>query len=97
MIFDSKQLEDAAKRIRDNDWPSGVIAVENIEVSAAQLETAARILKGAEPSICNRNVSERPGFIERDQQEQPSVLVFEMGILPSATYRIDREGEILDD
>lgn len=63
-------------------------------VSAAQLDAAAQILREADPSVCNGISQERPGWIDAKDQEDESVLVFRLGILPSITFRIDRKGNV---
>lgn len=93
MIVNSKQLTAAAATIRMRHKPM-LIPAAAVTVSAAQLDTAARILREAEPCIANGDVAERPGFIEKERQDDPKVLVFQMGILPTTEYRISRGGEI---
>ena len=89
MIVDSKQLDAAADSVGD-----GVRKTSNgVPVTAAQCKTAARILREAEPSVCNGIAAERPGFIEPEDQEK-GLLVFQMGILTGATYRIRPDGSI---
>lgn len=87
----SQQLDDAVK---DCKRPRKIPRV-GVTVSASQLRTAARLLREAEPTICNGQVSERPGFISAARQDDPKVLLFEVGIIPSTDYRIDRRGRVL--
>jgi hypothetical protein len=93
VIVHSDQLTEAAATVRRRKRPQRIPA-EGVVVNAPQLDAAAQLLRDAEPSICNGDVQERPGFIEWRQQEKPAVLVFEVGILPSITYRIDRKGNV---
>lgn len=106
MIVNSAQLTIAADLIRERNEPHVVIRVEGVAVSAAQLDTAARILREAEPSIITNatglrsgtvsyDPQERPGYIDAAQQDDPEVLVFTVGILPSTEYRIARDGAVL--
>lgn len=95
MLVNSKQLTDAAATVRKRKRPQ-MIHAEGVVVTARQCETAARLLREAEPSICNGDVQERPGFIDRDQQSDPNVLAFTVGIIPRTRYRIARNGELLD-
>lgn len=96
MLVSSKVLVAAAEELR-SDGSTHRALKNGVIVTPAQLDTAAKILRDAEPSICNGNVQERPGFIEPEQQDDDQQeLIFVMGILPSATYRIDREGRVLE-
>ena len=90
MIVNSKQLDNAADEIGEGARKTK----EGVLVTAAQLRTAARILREAEPSVCNGLSAERPGFIEAEDQDDPDVLVFQMGILTGASYRIRPDGSI---
>jgi hypothetical protein len=92
LCVSSAQLDKSAEVIRKRKSGPMTIPALGIEVSAAQLDTAAQILRDAEPSVCNWDVQERPGFIHADRQDDPNVLVFDVGILPSTAYRIDRKG-----
>lgn len=83
-------MADALKRRKSGMWLNGA----NVYVTPGQLEAAARLLRDAEPSVCNGDVQERPGFIERDAQDDPKALVFQVGILPSTTYRIYARGRV---
>jgi hypothetical protein len=94
MIVSSATLTAGAATVRKRKRPQTIHA-EGVTVTAAQLDTAARILREADPSIANGIKTERPGFIERRSQGDPEVLVFRMGILPSTEYRIDRRGSVL--
>lgn len=96
MLVNSRQLEAAAATVRKRRRPQ-MIHAEGVAVNAAQCEAAARILREAEPCVANGDVSERPGFIDRNDQGDPAVLVFRMGILPSYRYEIDRSGAIASD
>ena len=93
MIVNSTQLEKAADTLRRRKCRRRIPAID-MEVTASQMAAAAKILREAEPSVCNGSVQERPGFLERAVQELPEVLVFQVGILSSTLYRIDRRGRI---
>lgn len=92
MMVSSANLTGAVERIGDDPHP--VVLRNGAKANAAQLSKAAQLLREAEPSICNYIKAERPGWIDADQQED-DVLVFEIGILPKETYRIDRSGELI--
>jgi hypothetical protein len=70
-----------------------VILRNGVKANARQLRKAADLLREgeAEPSAWE----ERPGFIEASKAED--ILVFSIGILPSTTYRINREGALVDE
>lgn len=95
MIASSDSLGDAAVRIGDSDLPA--VLRNGVRANAAQLHKAAQLLRDSDPSICNGISAERPGWIESDAQEKEDVLVFEIGILPKETYRIDRKGELVEE
>lgn len=105
ICIDSMRLLQAAQTIRENQWEYGRFK-EGVRASAEQCEKAAELLQDAEPSIItgirgttsgtvNFQPQERPGFIAAEQQDDPQVLVFTVGIIPSTTYRIDRQGRVL--
>lgn len=114
MIVNSNQLLKAAATLREQGVATRKLADawDNVEVSAAQLETAAGILQDAEPSVITNvrassgsfsnlelnKPQERPGYISSDHQleSHPEILVFVVGILPSTHYYIDREGELVE-
>lgn len=105
ILVSSKALLEAAEHVKrmEQSVPgrtlgSGteLIPSAGVEVNFLQLEAAARILQEAEPSICNGDVQERPGFIERGDQIGGETLVFRMGILPSHMYHIDRTGGVVE-
>lgn len=96
MLVHSRLLDGYAQAMRRRKrgmW-IGPSALERVYLTASQASTAARLLREAEPSICNGDVQERPGFIEPERQDDPSVLVFSIGVLPSTEYRIDRRGRV---
>lgn len=95
MMVGSMALVAAANRLDElaTDHPP-VILRNGAKANAAQLKKAAQLLRDAEPSICNGIVAERPGYIDRDKQED-GLLVFEVGILPTDTYKIDSEGRLV--
>jgi hypothetical protein len=93
VIVKSFQLEVWANQLRRRKRGM-FIHEEGVYVTPAQLGAAAKLLREAAPSVCNGDVQERPGFIERQAQGDPSVLVFQIGILPSTTYRIHRRGRV---
>lgn len=101
MLVNSTVLDTAADALRERGrlWPLRC----GITVSAEQMDTAARLLREAEPSqitkatgtrsgAVNFDPQERPGFIDPEQQEDAKTLTFAVGILPTATYRIARDG-----
>jgi hypothetical protein len=102
MLVNSETLLGAAAIVRKLKKGPQKLA-EGPCVSAAQLETAARILQEAEPSVITaasgpvqmtlNKPEERPGFIEERAQRDPQILTFVVGILPSTTYDIDRKGK----
>lgn len=104
MLVDSKALEKGAAQLREQG--KAVAELRNgVPVSPEQLDTAARILREAEPSVITsasgpvevtlNKPQERPGYIEETRQKNPEVLVFDVGILGD-TYFIDRKGEVID-
>lgn len=106
MMVNSAQLVVAADILRERGEPHMVIPREGIAVSAAQLETAARLLREADPSRITKatgvrsgtvdyDPQELPGYIDAKRQDDPEVLTFVVGILPSTTYRIARSGDVL--
>lgn len=95
ILLNSRTLAQSAEVIRMGGGTPRAIRGVDVTVSAEQLETAARLLRDADPSICNGNVAERPGFIMRAHQTDPQVLVFTIGILPAEQHRINRAGELL--
>lgn len=62
-----------------------------VAVTRAQLQKAAEILRDGPQPVCNGIKSDMPGFIDREAQKGKS-LIFQVGILPSRMYRIDRVG-----
>jgi hypothetical protein len=103
MLVNSAQLVVAADIIRERGKSPVTIPREGIAVTAEQLDTAARILREAEPSqithatgirsgTVDYDPQERPGFIDAAQQSDPEVLTFVVGILPATTYLIARDG-----
>lgn len=93
MLVNSKQLDDAAEEIIRRGRSQVIPKVGKL-VNAAQMRTAARLLREAQPSVCNGIKEERPGFIESEQPD-PNTLAFTVGILPSTTYRINRRGNVV--
>ncbi len=104
MLLNSEQLTSAARRLREADVPQTLLR-NGVRVTPDQLEQAATILREVDPSIITsasgnvRGVSlgvpeERPGFIAADRQDAGDALVFEVGILPSKRYVIERDGRI---
>lgn len=73
------------------DMPNAAWLRNGVEVTRAQLQKAAEILRDGPQPVCNGIKDDMPGFIHREQQTGRS-LVFQVGILPSRTYRIDRVG-----
>jgi len=92
LLVSSATLTAAAETMRKAGDDLREVRGEGVYVSAAQLEEAARLLREAEPSICNGLRQERPGFIDGEEQDVEDVLVFRLGILPTETYLIPREG-----
>jgi hypothetical protein len=104
LLVDSAVLEKAATQLREQETQVATLR-NGVAVSPDQLETAARILKEAEPSVITsasgpvevtlNKPQERPGFINEGRQKDPEVLVFDVGIIGD-TYHINRKGEVLD-
>ena len=88
LMVNSRQLSAAAETVRRRRKPQ-VIPTVGVRVTARQLDAAAGVLRAAEPTVCNGNVSERPGFIVLDR---PGILAMDVGILPSTRYRFDSRG-----
>lgn len=100
MLVTSKQMEGAAAEIRRRKRGPQVIPAEDVTVSAAQCDTAARLLREADPCVIRSpkryaGTNERPGFIEHEAQTDSEILVLQIGIIPSTTYHIDRQGEVV--
>lgn len=96
MIASSDSLENAAACLGDSELPA--VLRNGVKANAAQLKKAAQLLRDSDPSICNGIVAERLGWIDSVAQELGTgVLVFEIGILPSTTYRIDRKGDLVEE
>lgn len=104
-LVNSAMLERSAAAIRKGPNPGDAMAIpgERVAVTAAQLDTAARILREAEPSqithasgirsgTVDYDPQERPGFIDGEQQDDPMVLRLTVGILPETTFLIARDG-----
>lgn len=94
-MVNAKMLTAAAEQMRTDKTPTRTIPGVGVEVSSAQLEAAAKLIGDADPSVCNGNVQECPGFIQRAHQADPKVLVLTIGILPATTHHIDRAGALL--
>lgn len=94
ILVSSIQLERAADEIAAHNRRPRLIPSEGVTVSASQMRTAAKIIREAEPSVANGKVSERPGFIEDTDQDDPLVLVLRVGILSTELHRIDRRGNV---
>ncbi len=103
IAVDSRVLAAGAAQMRERDEPTARLTKVDIEVSPAQLDAAARILRegpksqitsvtGAPRGTVDFDPRELPGFIHASRQESPDVLVMDVGILPSKTYRIARDG-----
>jgi hypothetical protein len=91
MMVSSETLAEGAATIRKRRRPMR-LAECDVRATAAQLDTAAQILRDAAPSyIRGQKPEERPGFIEPTDQDDSGDLVFRMGVIGS-TYRIDRRG-----
>ncbi len=97
MMLFASQLMEAAGQLRAGGRALGVLVKEDVPVTPDQLETAGRILAEGPQPVANGVKSDMPGFVEADQQEDPEVLLFQVGILPSRTYRIARDGTALED
>jgi hypothetical protein len=98
MIVSSASLLRGAQAIRESGRGTAPLG-NGVVVSAAQLEKAAEILQEADPAVITSprrmaSSQERPGFIEPESQETDEALVFQMGILPSIIFRIDRDGGV---
>lgn len=91
MIVFASQLLDAARDMRERGSKLGRLK-EPVTVTPDQLDTAGRILFDGPRPIANGIESAMPGFIEPDLQERDDVLVLQVGILPSRTYLIERDG-----
>lgn len=94
MIVYAEQLKNAAADMRARGMQRGKLK-EPVPVTPEQLEAAGQILADGPQPICNGIKDQMPGFIEAEQQEQEDVLVFQVGILPSRTYRIAQDGTVL--
>lgn len=94
MIVTSTQLLKASEQLAASIWETIEIREVGLQVSSEQLATAARLLQEAEPCICNSSVSERPGFIEVENQHSTDMLVLSIGILPQKDYTIARDGSV---
>lgn len=95
MMVSSMSLDGAANRLDETATDHPPVALRNgAKGNAKQLRKAAQLLRDAEPSICNGLSAERPGYIDRDKQEE-GLLVFEVGIIPTDTYKIDSEGRLV--
>lgn len=97
--MNSGQLEKGAAEIRRRKKGPRLLPAAEREVSAAQLDAAAAILRNGEKSVITSppglaSEHELPGFIDKGRQDpnDPNVLVFEVGIIPARLYRIDRQG-----
>lgn len=89
MCVEAPQLFLAADLIAD--FPSATL-VNGVVVTAAQLRKAAEILRDGPQPVANGIKSNMPGFIDREAQPRNGSLVFNVGILPSRTYRITKRG-----
>lgn len=89
LMVEAPQLFAAADEIEGCDHAHRLR--NGVPVTAAQLRKAAEILRDGPQPMCNGQQSNMPGFIHRDQQIGKS-LIFQVGILPSKTYRIDKLG-----
>lgn len=92
LCVNSAQLEASLAVLKASGGRQRFLRGSGQPITAEQLETAARILRTAEPSICNGVRAECPGFIHADRQEGPDHLVFDVGILPCTTYHIHLSG-----
>lgn len=98
MLVSSRKLETTANHLVDKAGIGELEAVilrNGAKANARQLRKAAYLLRDAEPSICNSVKEERPGYIKVSEDE--GILVFSIGILSSSTYKINREGALVDD
>ena len=99
MIVSSKQLEEAAATIRRRKRPQRIRDTD-IWATAAQMDTAASLLREAEPTVITSplhmaSTYERPGFIDSEDQDASGTLVLRIGILPSRRFRIGRRGGVV--
>lgn len=95
LLVSSAVCAEAASRMRAASVGIDVLRDCGVTVSPAQLETMARVLREAEPSVCNGSVAERPGFVAAERQgDDPEVVTFTVGILPSMEYLIERDGSV---
>lgn len=105
MSVNSTSLAAAAEQLRTAKVPSAILS-NGVKVTPEQLDACAGILRAAEPSVITNvrasggslNVKlnepqERPGFIDAGRQED-GVLVFDVGIIPNDTYRIEPNGTV---
>lgn len=75
------------------EMPNAATLRNGVEVTRAQLQRAAEILRDGPQPVCNGLKSDMPGFIDREQNRRRGrSLVFTVGILPSHTYRITKAG-----
>lgn len=94
MLVNSRSLAAAAEEVRARNAGPQYVPAAGVYVTAEQLDTAARLLREAEPSICNGRKSERPGFIHEGSQVALDSLVLDIGILSTERYVIARDGSL---
>lgn len=93
MIVFAQQLLSAAGEMRKGGIKLGLLK-EPVAVTPDQLQRAGEILRDGPQPIANGVTADMPGFIEPDSQDSDDVLVFQVGILPATTYKIDRDGRL---
>lgn len=92
MIVFGRQLTKAAEDMRERGMKIGKLPPELVPVTPDQLTAAGKILGEGPQPIANGIKSDMPGFIDAELQEASDVLLLQVGILPSKTYRIARDG-----
>lgn len=91
-MVNSKGLDRMREQLHELSIDRGVTN-DGLRVYAAQCETAARLLREADPVVCNGLTEERPGWIDQ-QEENEDVLVLKIGIIPSTVHYIDKDGSL---
>lgn len=89
MCVEAPELLAAADEI--GDAPNRMLR-NGVVVTAAQLRKAGEILRDGPQPVANGTKANMPGFIDREAQPRNGSLVFQVGILPSRTYRITKRG-----
>ncbi len=95
-LLTSALAEATAAAMREHAEPTGWLRGTRHVVTAAQFDTAARIIREAEPSVANGVSSERPAFIHADEQDDPESLRLKVGIFSGDEFWIDRSGVVVE-